>query len=77
MVSSNDTILKHRKSVTENTDVAQGIQKLKNSFRCSVVGPFLWPAGGLELVIPDYLRDPSLSFDSFRQEPKNVRFSFY
>jgi len=31
---------------------------------CSVVGPFLCRPGGLELVIPDYLRDPSRSADS-------------
>ena len=41
--------------------------------RCSVVGPFV--AG--PPALPDYLRDPSRSFDSFFRDLKIFLFSFY
>ena len=38
---------------------------------CSVAGPAAWNS------LPDYLRDPSRSFDSFRRDMKTFLFSFY
>jgi len=40
-------------------------------------GLFCSRPGGLELVIPDYLRDPLRSFDSFRRDLKTFLFSLY
>ena len=37
----------------------------------SVAGPAVWNS------LPDYLRDPSRSFDSFRRDLKTFLFSFY
>jgi len=37
----------------------------------SVAGPAAWNS------LPDYLRDPTRSFDSFRQDLKTFLFSFY
>ena len=45
------------------------------SVPCSVIGPFLWLVAWNSL--PDYLQDPTRSFDSFRCDLKTFLFLFY